>query len=153
MARKKNVSIKMENISGVAYSLKMFPEKAISELTNVMGEWGQHTKSEYDALTGYGSGFSHSKYGNEQSFSIIKRETRRAGLMVAVGHECFIARFLEVGTKAHTISHKKDGKIIRTVNVRGIKGSKALAKAINRNIKEVPRRVEKAIKNLMEREV
>lgn len=153
MARKKNVSVKMENINGVAYSLKTFREKTISELANVMTEWGQHTKNEYDALTGYGNGFVHSKYGNEQSFSIVEKGYGKAGLTVAVGHECFIARFLEVGTKAHAISHKKGGKVIRTVNVRGIKGSKALSKVISRNIKQVPERVEKAIKNLMEREV
>lgn len=73
-----------------------------------MNEWVRNTKKEYDSATGYGNGFkSMPRYSYLKSFSLVEKAKKGNGLYVAVGHECFVARFLEVGTDTHIIKQKQ----------------------------------------------
>ena len=145
MARKKYTKIDLNNLKGFAYAFQFASDSINSELLNQMNDWAQATKKEYDAITGYGNGFKRKpQYAYLKSFSLVEKATKGNGLYVAVGHECFIARFLEVGTDTHTIKQKQRGI---EFSVKGIHGSKALSKIWNANQKNIPEQIENMVKN------
>ena len=141
MARGKYATINLNKINGFIYALQVAPEKVKSNIKLAVDEWARDTKSAYDSAISYTSGFSKAP---GRSFAVVERAKKFDGLYVSVGHEAYIARFLEVGTKAHDIPHK-NGQTPFVVHVSGIKGSKALSKAWNRNRSELKTAINKAV--------
>ena len=78
----------------------------------------------------------------------MRTENSGNSLYVAVGHNSYIARFLEVGTKVHLIPHRKGSKYY-VVNVKGIRGTKALGKVWNKRKREITLRISKEINDLL----
>ncbi len=138
---KKKTQIDLTKIDGFVYALQKAPDKLRERLQSAMEAWAAATKSDYDTATGYGSGFSRA--GGKQSFSKVEKQSKES-LRVSVGHASYIARFLEVGTKAHDIAHKQ-GKGWAVAHVMGIRGSKALSKAWNKRQQEITAIVEREV--------
>ena len=146
MARKRNkANINLNKVHDFVYAFQRAPEKVRDGLREAMDKWAATTQGDYDSATGYGSGFANTK---GSSFKKVEDTKKGKGLYVSVGHEAYIARFLEVGTKAHDIPHKRNGKAW-VVRVSGIKGSKALAKVWNSHSKEIPAAIEKVIQDVI----
>lgn len=147
MARgKRKASINLNKIENFTYALTRAPEKIQSGLKEAMDSWSASVQGDYDSVTGYGSGFPNIK---GSSFRKVEAAEKSKGLHVSVGHAAYIARFLEVGTKTHDISHKR-GKSYWTVRVRGIKGSKALSNVWNKRKREIPQAVRDVVKRVIE---
>lgn len=145
MARGKRANIDLNKIKRFTYTLQLAPEKLRNELTITMQKWAADTKAAYDSKTGYPNGFQHIK---GKSFYTVQEATSFNGIYVSVGHEAYIARFLEVGTKAHAIPHRKS-KPPYVVHVSGIKGSKALSDAWNSRKKNAIESIEKAVTSVI----
>lgn len=141
MASGKGVTINLNNVKDFVYAFQNKSDQVKERLRSSMEIWAESTKNEYDSLTGYGSGFSKLHL---ESFAAVENSKKINGLHVAVGHRAFIAKFLEVGTKAHAIPHKN-----YVVNVSGIKGSKALYKAWNKNRKNILTVIEKEVADII----
>lgn len=112
------------------YVLQQAPDKVRSGLAEVADKWGEMTRDSYRSKIQYAMGFkSKPKHAGKTPFYEVEWKNDN-GLKINVGHQSFIAKFLEVGTKDHSIPHYTRNKNVRTVAfVRGITGSKALAKA------------------------
>lgn len=142
MARKRSkANINLNKMQGFIYAFQRAPDKVREGLRGAMDKWAASTQGDYDSATGYGGGFANAK---GSSFKKVEDTKKGKGLYVAVGHEAYIARFLEVGTKAHDVPHKRGGKAW-VIRVSGIKGSKALSKVWDRRSKEIPEAIEKVI--------
>ena len=140
---KKYLKINLSKINNLHFAMQQFPDVARGRLQAVMEQWARDTQKDYDDLAGYGSGL-HGK----QSFYEVRSEKSGNSLYVAVGHQSYIARFLEVGTKAHLIPHKK-GNASYVVRVKGIKGTKALGKVWNKRKREITLRISKEINEIL----
>lgn len=143
---KKRTQIDLSKIDGFVYALYRTPDKLRERLQSAMEAWAAATWSDYDTATGYGSGFSRA--GGRQSFYKVETQEKGSGLHVAVGHASYIARFLEVGTKAHDIAHRQ-GKGWAVAHVSGIKGSKALSKVFNKRRQEISGIVEREVSTVL----
>lgn len=121
---KRKMKIDLNQIDNFAYALQTMKAEVAQRVREVAEKWAAGTKSRYDSVSG------HATIKGKKSFYRV--EEKRKALYVAVGHESYIARFLEVGTKSHEILHRQ-GNGISLARVRGIKGNKALAKAIKGN--------------------
>ena len=143
MARKNIIKIDISQVINFRKNIQNCSSLVQGRLASAMERWASETKNDYDVRTGYGSGLKGNK-----SFYIVEASKKTDGLYVAVGHESFIARFLEVGTKAHTIRHIHGTKIV-VANVKGIKGSKALGKAFNARRKKIADLIQKEINDIL----
>lgn len=141
MARGKYATINLSRINNFIYALQVAPDKVRNNIKAAVDMWAKNTKAAYDSSISYAGGFSKIP---GKSFEKVETAKKFHGLYVSVGHEAYIARFLEVGTKAHDIPHKKN-KIPFTIHVSGIKGNKALSKAWNRNTSELKDAINKAV--------
>lgn len=147
MARKRSKAyINLNKMQNFVYAFQRAPYKVREGLRSAMDKWAASAQGEYDSATGYGSGFANVK---GSSFAKVEDTKKGKGLYVTVGHEAYIARFLEVGTKAHDVPHKRGSKAW-VIRVSGIKGSKALSKVWDKRRKEIPEAIEKVIKNAIE---
>jgi len=133
----KKIKIDLNEIEGIAFALGSAKDKVTETVKRVASEWGKDTQINYDNRSG------HAVINGQKSFSEVT-ELRSNGLRVSVGHESFIARFLEVGTKNHPIPHRQ-GKGWAVANVKGIKGNKALSKAVSVNKKLLVEQLQKAV--------
>lgn len=137
----KKIKIDLNEIEGIAFALGSAKDKVTETVKRVASEWGKDTQINYDNRSG------HAVINGQKSFSEVT-ELRSNGLRVSVGHESFIARFLEVGTKNHPIPHRQ-GKGWAVANVKGIKGNKALSKAVSANKGKIIEVVEHAINDVL----
>lgn len=149
MARKKYAKIDLSKIKGLSYAMQLASRNIKSEIEEQLIDWAQDTKNKYDTTTGYGSGFKrHAKYRGLKSFYIVEQSNKYNGFYVAVGHECFIAKFLEVGTKSHVIRQNKRG-IEFTVS--GIVGRRPLSNIWNKNQNNIMERIEGVVQKAISR--
>ena len=140
---KKFLKINLSKIKRLHFAMQQFPDIARGRLQSVMEQWARETQSDYDALSGYGNGLR-----GKHSFHEVRNEKSGNTLRVSVGHNSYIARFLEVGTKAHLIPHKKGSKSY-VVRVKGIKGTKALGTVWNKRKKEITLRISEVVNDLL----
>ena len=147
MARKRRkAGIDLNKINNFTYAFLRAPEKIQNGLREAMDRWSASVQGEYDSATSYGKGFQKAKGA---SFHKVENAEKSKGLHVSVGHEAYIARFLEVGTKAHDIPHKR-GSRYWTVHVSGIRGSRALSGIWDKRKKEIPQAIEEVVKKAIE---
>ena len=140
---KKIVRINLSEIENFHFAMQQASELTKERLQIVMEQWARSAQKEYDSLSGYGSSLK-----GKSSFYEIKSVNSGNGLYVAVGHKSYIARFLEVGTKAHSIPHKKGTKFY-VVKVKDIKGTKALGRVWNKRRKEIKVALRNEVKNIL----
>lgn len=146
MARGKRSSINLNRFQNFAYALQRAPEKMRNDLREAMDRWAAATQGDYDSAVSYGTGFARVK---GRSFHKVEDAEKNKGMYVSVGHEAYIARFLEVGTKAHDIPHQRNGRYW-IAHVSGIKGSKALSNVWDKRRKEIPKTIKDVIKKAIE---
>lgn len=104
-------------------------------------KWAKSTEKEYSQKIPYANGFS--QFPGEKTFS--KVTTKPDHIQVSVGHECFLARFLEVGTTSHNVTRTtKNGKRV-TNHVSGIRGTHALDKAFDSKMPDLLVEIDKKI--------
>lgn len=149
MARKKYAKIDLTEIKGLRYALQFASKSIQSEIDMQLREWAESTKKQYDMATNYGNGFkSNPKYSSLKSFYTVIKSNKFNGFYVAVGQECFIAKFLEVGTKPHIIKQKQRGIEFA---VSGILGNRSLSNVWNKNQSNISERIEKIVQKTISR--
>ncbi len=140
---KRKMKIDLNQIDGFVYALQTMKEEVTQRVRAVAEKWAADTQSKYDSISG------HVDIRGKRSFWSVKKSTyQERGLYVSVGHANYIARFLEVGTKAHTIVHKQ-GRGYVAATVRGIKGNKALSKAFTGRRELLAAEIEAAINKML----
>lgn len=144
MARKRCM-FHLDQHKGFIYVMQRAPQKLQDDLKSAMDKWATVVQGDYDNATGYGGGFAKI---TGKSFAIAESLKKGKGVYVAVGHGAFIARFLETGTKAHCIPHKRNDRYWLAY-VKGIKGTKALSKAWKKHEKQIPDVIDRVIKNII----
>lgn len=152
MAKKKSGVFRLDMIQleGFVKALNESPDKIRTRLYEISQKWGEKTRRAYSRRISYAMGFNKPSHSNKRTFFSVEAENNNGKLTISVGHESFIARFLEVGTKAHVISHKsRDGKKIVESNVKGIKGSKALANAYREEYDSLGKRIETEVNKIL----
>lgn len=142
---KRKMSLDLSEIEGLIYVMQRAPEKIHHSVRNIANEWAEKTKSEYDVTTGYSLGFKKCK---GPSFSRIDFSDDGKDMRIAVGHKAFIARFLEVGTKAHQIPKRSGQGYFEHPSV---KGTKALSKVIKNRKNDLIRKLENTISEAFKR--
>lgn len=83
---------------------------------DVLRPWASSTHAKYDSLTGYGHMLIDRNGKSYDLSSGYYTMVRDSHLKIVVGHEQFIARFLEVGTRQHPVS--RSGKLLTRTGVR-----------------------------------
>lgn len=80
--------------------------------------WGEEAKKRYDEMTGYGTMRVHvNRTNRDYTFHQGFYTTSiRDKFTITVGHEQFVARFLEVGTRSHPVS--ASGKLYTMKGIR-----------------------------------
>ena len=73
-----------------------------SVISSASKKWAKSTEKEYGQKIPYANGFS--RFPSEKVFS--KVTTKPDHIQVSVGHECFLARFLEVGTTSQDLDSR-----------------------------------------------
>lgn len=141
----------LNQIDNFAYALRKNKETVAQKLREVCDRWGTMTKSDYENRISYAGGFgSRGQRGKRAFYSVEIARSVENGIHVSVGHESFIAKFLEVGTQPHEIIHKdRNGKNPVVATVSGIKGSKALSKAYTEKRKILSQMIESEINKLI----
>lgn len=148
---KSTIKIDLTDIEGYYDAYRFSAAKAKTTALAVARQWALQTEGMYKSSVPYGNGF-HSvkrmrkyKAGDEGYDGHAYSDTRETstGFHVEVGHQCFIARFLEAGTKAHETYPGK--------TVRGIKGSKALDKVMKSRKPILEQNLSKAFTELIGR--
>lgn len=140
---KRKMKIDLNQIDNFAYALQTMKAEVTQRVREVAEKWAAGTKSRYDSISG------HVEIQGRRSFwSVNKSVYQEQGLYVSVGHANYIARFLEVGTKAHEIVHRQGKGYVRAI-VRGIKGNKALSKAFTARRETLALEIEAAINKML----
>ncbi|MCQ2363184.1 MAG: hypothetical protein MJ041_02515 [Acidaminococcaceae bacterium] len=140
---KRKMKIDLNQIDNFAYALQTMKAEVLQRVRMVAEKWAEGTKSKYDSISG------HVEIQGRRSFWSVNKSTyQEQGLYVSVGHANYIARFLEVGTKAHEIVHRQ-GRGYAVAKVRGIKGNKALSKAFAGRREALALEIEAAINKML----
>lgn len=147
---KKTFRLDMTQLEDFVKALSESPDKVRTRLYEISQKWGEKTRQSYAGRISYASGFNKRGHSGKKTFFSVEASSDNNKLTISVGHESFIARFLEVGTKAHEIPHKsRGGKKIVVSNVKGIKGSKALSKAYKEEYDSLGKTIESEINKLL----
>lgn len=143
MSRKK-FKIDLNKIENFAYALQTASLEIKPRLEAALKKWASETKADYDSKSG------HARLLGKDSFYQVEEAYSVNGLHVSVGHESFVAKFLEVGTKPHEIVRKsRNGKSYVSAKVSGIKGNRPLSKVFNRRRKEIPNIIHEEIEKIL----
>lgn len=142
--RKNGFSIDLSQIDGYIGDLLRLGHDAKEIATDVATDWGNRTEQVYRSKISYGNGFRRSKYKGLAAYN--QTNETKTGFEVEIGHEHFVAKFLEVGTKAHTITTRRGGKT-QEIRVKGIKGSQALKKSIEEQLPTLVNDIGEALKD------
>lgn len=142
--RKNGFSVDLTSIENYTSKLLRLGVEAKNIATDVATDWGNKTEMVYRSKINYGNGFRRSKYKGLTAYN--QTNETKEGFKVEIGHEHFVAKFLEVGTRAHTITTHRGGKV-QEIRVKGIKGSGALKKSIEEQIPELVSNISEALKN------
>jgi hypothetical protein len=142
MARK-TISIDLTEVNNFVYHMQNAPSTVMSLAMEASNEWAVEAEAEYANRIPYANGFKRSKDPKGRSSSTFHSVYRNSNtnFSVGVGHEWYIAKFLEVGTKPHNIRRGENGVIRHP----GMPGTKALQKAVNANKKNLPTKIEKKL--------
>lgn len=146
--RKSGFSVDLSSIENYTSKLLRLGAEAKNIATDVATDWGNKTEMVYRSKISYGNGFRRSKYKGLTAYN--STQATKEGFRTEIGHEHFVARFLEVGTKAHTITTHRGGKV-QEIRVKGIKGSGALKKSIEEQIPELVNNISEALKNKIDK--
>jgi hypothetical protein len=143
MARK-SIKIDLSEVENFIYYMQNVPTKVMEIATKASEKWAANTETEYANRIPYANGFKRSKDPRGRNASTFHSvyPTSSTSFRVAVGHEWYIAKFLEVGTKPHNI-RRGEGSIRHP----GFSGSKALQKVMNTNKKDLSSAIEKELDN------
>lgn len=155
MGRKSKINLNLEEIYEFHKKFRESPTKVRDAIREVAEKWGNETEQTYRDKITYAMGFkSKPDHRNKKTYYDVEIVTSDR-LDIRVGHNSFLAKFLEVGTKDHEIKHAKRGQTYPrdvTAHVRGIKGSKALAKAFkekhNLLVSEIQKSLSEILSNL-----
>jgi hypothetical protein len=144
MARK-TISIDLTEVNNFVYHMQNAPTKVMEIATKASEKWAANTETEYANRIPYANGFKRSKDPRGRNASTFHSvyPTSSTSFTVAVGHEWYIAKFLEVGTKPHNIRRGENGVIRHP----GFSGTKALQKVMNTNKKDLSSVIEKELDN------
>lgn len=146
--RKNGFSVDLSQIENYTSKLLRLGSEAKNIATDVATDWGAKTEMVYRSKITYGNGFHRTKYKGLTAFNAT--QATKEGFKTEVGHEHFVARFLEVGTKAHTINTKRGGKT-QEIRVKGIKGSGALKKSIEEQLPTLVNDIGEALKDKIDK--
>ena len=147
---KKTFRLDMTQLADFVKALNESPDKVRTRLYEISQKWGEKTRMAYASKIPYALGFNKRGHNNRKTFFSVEASNDNDKLTISVGHESFIARFLEVGTKAHEIPHRSRGsKKIVVSNVSGIKGSKALSNAYKEQYDSLGKTIETEINKIL----
>lgn len=146
--RKNGFSVDLSQIENYTSKLLRLGSEAKNIATDVATDWGAKTEMVYRSKISYGNGFKRTRYKGLTAFNAT--QPTKEGFRTEVGHEHFVARFLEVGTKAHTITTKRGGKT-QEIRVKGIKGSQALKKSIEEQLPTLVNDIGEALKDKIDK--
>ena len=129
--KKNGISVDLSGLEEQINSLMFLSNNAQEIVTEAGKSWAESTENLYCSKISYGNGFrrANPRYRGLTAFSNAQPDGNK-GVKMEVGHENFIAKFLEVGTS----SHKIPGRGEKPYTVGGIQGSGALKKAVEQNL-------------------
>lgn len=142
--RKNGFSVDLSQIENYTSKLLRLGSEAKNIATDIATDWGNKTEMIYRSKISYGNGFKRTRYKSYTAFNAT--QATKEGFRTEIGHEHFVAKFLEVGTKAHTITTRRGGKT-QEIRVKGIKGSGALKNAIEEQLPVLITDISEALKN------
>lgn len=123
-------------------------KNAPTEIKNRAGTicrtWASKTKRDYRSSINYGDGLRRAPASaNGKAYS--KVTIKDNSLRVEVGHESFIAKFVEVGTRPHRIQTNR-----ATIQHPGISGTHALQIAWNKNFASLTSQLQNILNTTLE---
>lgn len=149
--RKSKFNLNLEEIYEFHKKFKESPSKVRDAIKQALQKSGQVVEDDYRTKISYALGFkSKEAHANKKTYYEVE-VTNGDTFNLRVGHASFIAKFLEVGTRDHYIRHLTRGKnpSIAEAHVRGIRGSKALAKAFKQKYDGVVSEIQKSISEIL----
>ena len=146
--RKNGFSVDLSSIENYTSKLLRLGAEAKNIATDVATDWGNKTEMVYRSKISYGNGFKRTRYKSYTAYN--STQATKEGFKTEVGHEHFVARFLEVGTRAHTITTHRGNKT-QEIGVKGIKGSQALKKSIEEQLPTLVNDIGEALKDKIDK--
>lgn len=146
MAHSKTVKIDLSEIDELIYKLQSSSSSVMNIVRESAAKWSETTEGHYASKIPYKNGFRRAKNSRDRNSSTFHHVSTRGSnnIMISIGHESYIARFLEVGVKPHDIQQGK-----RVLKHPGFTGTKTLRKTIDRHRSELITQIEDRLKTLL----
>ena len=105
MAHSKTVKIDLSEINELIYKLQSSSDTVMNIIRESAAKWSETTEGDYASKIPYKNGFRRAKNSRDRNSSTFHHVSSKGGnnVTISIGHESYIARFLEVGVKSHDI--------------------------------------------------